>query len=87
MHDAESYAMQAAMLHDEDRQLSEMYARLAGEELEHAHREHEQAVRIIREYRDAGHEVPVATQAVWDWEHEMMVEDEARIKILISGLR
>lgn len=33
LHDAEQYAMQAAMLHDEDRQLSEMYARLAGEEL------------------------------------------------------
>ena len=51
LHDADEYARQAAMIHEDDRQLSDMYAKLAGEELEHAHMEHEQAVKIIKAYK------------------------------------
>lgn len=67
LHDADEYARKAAIIHDDDRQLSDMYAKLAGEELEHAHMEHEHAVRIIKAYRESGKEVPAAMQAVWDW--------------------
>ena len=74
LQDAEQYAMQAAVVHDDDRQLSETYAKLASDELDHVQRLHECAVRLIKAYKETGREVPTAMQAVWDWEHEAMVE-------------
>ncbi len=84
LHDAEKYARLYHQYMDEDRQLSEMFKVLSNQELEHMNMEHNQATRLIRQYRDSGKEVPAAMQAIWDWEHEQMVEEEKEVRVLLN---
>ena len=84
LHDAEKYA-ECAMKHkDDDRELASAYHRLAGQELEHSHILHDQVVRIIREH---GGEPPAVMKAIWDWEHEKMIEQEKEVKTLLEMFR
>ena len=76
--DASMYIDRALKYKDDDRELAETYYNLSKSEIEHADIEHGQAMRIIRNYQG---EVPVAMQAVWDFEHEKMIEDKANIKV------
>ena len=39
---------------------------------------------MIKAYQATGKEVLVAMQAVWDFEHEMHVDDLAKVKTLLS---
>lgn len=81
---AEHYAKLAAQYKDTDRQLADTYAKLAGVELDHVNALHEQAVRMIKEYRAGGNEPPTAMQAVWDWEHGKATDTTARVKALLA---
>ena len=45
---------------------------------------HAQAVRLIKAQRDAGREIPASMQAVWDWEHEHMVEQQSDIERMLD---
>ena len=76
--DASAYIDQALKYKDEDRDLAEMYYNLSRGEMEHADQEHNQAVRIIKAYTG---EVPAAMKAVWDYEHERMIDDQTKIKV------
>lgn len=81
---AENYAKLFAQFKDSDRALSEVFARLSETELTHVNMLHEQAIRAIKEQKATGAETPTAMQAVWDWEHEKMVDTVAKIKALLS---
>ena len=85
--DADEYADLALHYMDDDHTLSDMYRTLANEEINHAHKEHEQAVRLINAYKRDGNEPPAAMIAVWDWEHDRMVEHESDIKVKLSMYR
>ena len=87
LEDAEGYAKHALKYKDTDREMSQALAELARQELSHSETLHHQAVRLIREQRDSGVTPPAAMQAVWDWEHERMIEKTAHIKHLIDMLR
>lgn len=54
------------------------------QELGHANRLHEMAVRHIEKAKDAGLHPTEAMQAVWDWEHERMLDRAAHVKTLLS---
>ena len=84
LNDAEKYIKEALHYKDDDRELAEMFFELSKQEVEHAHMEHSQAVRIIKEYNK---EAPEAMKAVWDYQHERMIEHEADIKRLMSMYR
>ena len=84
LEDAEKYAKAALSYKTGDRELAQTYADLARAELGHSDLLHNQAVRLIRMKKAEGVEPPVAMQAVWDWEHEKMVEDTARIKHMLE---
>lgn len=45
---------------------------------------HAQAVRLINEQRASGVVAPASMQAVWDWEHELMVDKTAKIRALLD---
>lgn len=79
--DAEKYAKEYVLTADKDPRLADMFKRLANGELEHANMEHAEAVRLIRE---SGKEAPESMQAVWDWEHELLTEKTAKIKLMLS---
>lgn len=85
---AEEYAKKATEYKDEDRELADVYAKLANTELDHVDALHGQVVRIIKEWRSkTGEEPPAAMQAVWDWEHGKMIDTVARIKTMLSMYR
>lgn len=85
MEGAEHYAKLATQHKDEDRALADAYSRLAEAELTHVDALHAQIVRLIQEYKASGAgPVPAAMQAVWDWEHEKMVDTITKIKALLS---
>lgn len=86
--DAEKYAKQALYYKGENNKImSELYAQLSREELSHMERLHDHAVKIISQYRSEHGAAPTAMQAVWDWEHEKMIEHTARIKHLLDMLK
>lgn len=85
--DAEKYAKLAVKYQDEDHDLSEAFEKLSRQEIEHAEILHTQAARLIERKKEAGEVPPVAMSAVWSWEHENMIDNLARVKVLLSELR
>lgn len=81
---AEHYAKLATQYKDTDKALADMYVKLAEVELGHVNLLHDQAVRIMKEYKASGKESPDAMQAVWDWEHEKAIDTTAMVKQLIA---
>lgn len=84
MEGAEHYAKLATEYKDSDKALAETYKKLANTELEHVNTLHAQAVRLIKEEQARGTQTPAAMQAVWDWEHEKMIDTVARIKVMLA---
>ena len=81
---AEHYAKTAANLKDINSSDAGAYADMARQELTHVDNLHKMAVRAIERQKSSGVVVPPAMQAVWDWEHEKMMDKVARIKMLLS---
>lgn len=84
---AKHYAEKAVKLRDTDMTASNTYAEMSRQELAHVDKLHGLAVKLINEQRASGATVPTAMQAVWDWEHENMIEHTARIKSLLDMAR
>lgn len=81
---AEHYAKIAAKMKVDNPADASVYADMAKQELNHVDNLHKMAVRAIEKQKAAGVNPPAAMQAVWDWEHEKMVDRTARIKALLS---
>ena len=81
---AEHYAKAATKYRDSDRELADLYYKLAGIELEHVNALHAQVVRLIKDYKATGAETPAAMQAVWDWEHKKIVDVVTKVKTLLD---
>ena len=75
--DAEKYAGEAMRMKTEDLELSKVYADTL----------HNQAVRIIKAHKATGAETPASMQAIWEWEHEKIVDKTARIKLMLEMLK
>lgn len=81
MCDAEKYAKDAITYKATEPELAKMFYELSTQELTHANMEHEQAVRLIKNQKTPA---PESMQAVWEWEHDNMIDDEARIRMLLD---
>lgn len=81
---AEHYAKKATQYKDENRELADVYAKLANVELDHVNAIHGQVVRMIKEYKAGGNEPPAAMAAVWEYEHERATDKAAKIKTLLD---
>lgn len=86
LHDAEKYAKSALYYKHTDPDMSRLCGELARQELNHSDMLHGQAVKLIKAQREKGVEAPPAMQAVWDWQHERMIEHTNQVKMLLSGL-
>jgi hypothetical protein len=86
LEDAEKYAKAALYNKHTDTELSRMYAELSRQELNHSDMLHTQAVRLIKAEREKGVEPPAAMLAVWDWQHDKMIDHTAKVKHLLSGM-
>ena len=78
---AEHYAKHALRNKDEDKELGDVYERVARQELDHCEMFHAQAVRLIREH---GGEPNEAMRAVWEYEHDRIMERDAEIRVKLS---
>ena len=82
MHDAEKYAKLAYQYREEYPQASNVFLTLSRQEVTHLNMLHDEAARLINEYRSAGNDPPEAMLAVWNWEHAKMIDNLARIKTM-----
>lgn len=82
---AENYAKLATQYKETDKLLADTYAKLAGVELDHVNLLHDQAVRIIKDWKaKTGEEPPASMQAIWEYEHERSIDKVAKIKALLE---
>ena len=81
---AEHYAKVAAKLKPENATDASVYADMARQELGHVDNLHKMAVRAIEKQKAAGVVPPASMKAVWDWEHENMMDKVAKIKMLLA---
>lgn len=81
---AEEYAQCAATLKETRPSDASSYAEMAKDELDHAETLHKMAVKAIEKQRVAGEEAQPAMQAVWDWEHEQMIDRIGKVKALLA---
>lgn len=81
---AEHCAKMAMRYKEEDRSLADVYADTAAQKMATSNQYHSQVARVIREYRAEHGEPPEAMMAVYNWEHESMIEDMANVKALLE---
>lgn len=82
--DANKYIECTLKYRDEDRGLADMYNNLSLQESNHMDMLHSAVVKIIENYRKEHGEPPEAMEAVYNWEHEKIIEEVKEIKILQS---
>lgn len=82
--DVKTYAEEATVVRVDHPQLAALYAELGNEEMRHAERLHKMAVEMIERVRESGKEPPAYMKAIWDFEHEMMIEDMGEAKALLD---
>ena len=82
LHDAEKYAKMALEYKEDYPELLDTFLTLSRQEVNHANMLHNHVERIIRDYKAKDGSAPEAMQAVYDWEHEKMVDAMARVKVL-----
>lgn len=87
MRDAEDYAKLAFAWRQENPDVSETFLALSKQEVSHATMLHTQAERLVAAYRSEGNEVPPAMQALYEWEHEKLIDGMARIKVMQDMVR
>ena len=81
---AEEYAKMALKLKDERPQLAQTFHNLASEELRHVDILHDEVVRVINDYRNAGNEVPADMQAVYDYIHQKQIDHVHDVKMYLE---
>lgn len=82
MHDAEKYAKLAMEYKESYPDTVDTFLTLSRQEVNHANMLHTLAEKYIRDYRSEKGEPPAAMQAVYDWEHEKMIDAMVRTKTL-----
>lgn len=84
LEDAEKYAKASVRVKTAQPELASVYYRLANEEMGHMETLYKQAAEMIEAVKRTGREVPASMQAVWDWEHEKMMNETADVKRLLE---
>ena len=85
--DAEKYAKCAIDKKEKYPSLGQVFNILATEELKHANMLHDEAVKIINDYKAAGKEVPEGMQAVYDYLHKKRIDRTNTIKVYIEQFK
>lgn len=84
---AEHCAKIATQYKLENPELAAIYAKMGESKIMNVMEFHDQAEREIRKKEEAGISAPAAMKAVWDWEHEKMMDTMARVKMMLEVYR
>ena len=82
MHDAEKYAKLALEYKEQYPEMLDTFLTLSRQEVNHATMLHNHVERIIRDFRAKEGDPPAAMMAVYDWEHEKMIDNMAKVRVL-----
>ena len=82
MHDAEKYAKMALEYKEQYPEMLDTFLTLSRQEVNHATMLHNHVERIIKDYRAKEGDPPAAMMAVYDWEHEKMIDNMAKVRVL-----
>lgn len=82
LHDAKEYAEHALKYKEEHPALASVLFDLSRQEYSHSQMLHEQAVKMIEEYRRTHGEAPEVMRMMWDREHRRQIEKAAKVKHL-----
>lgn len=82
MHDAEKYAKMALEYKEQFPELVDTLLILSKQEVSHATMLHNHVEKIIKDYRSKNGEPPAGMMAVYDWEHEKMIDNLAKVRVL-----
>ena len=85
--DAEKYIRCAIAEKEQHPALAEVFAKLSDEEMRHMATLHEQAVKLIRDYKAAHGEPPPAMLAVYDYLHEQHTNHTVAVRALQDVFR
>jgi hypothetical protein len=78
------YAEKAAVIKTEHKSLAEVYVKIAEEHVEIYKMLHDKVVDLIEEEKRKGVSPPNFMLEVWNFEHERLIEEFAKVKFLIS---
>ena len=81
---AEQYAKMALKMKEERPQLAQTFYNLTGDELRHVDILHDEVVKVINDYRNAGNEVPLDMQAVYDYIHQKQIDRVHDVKMYLE---
>ena len=81
---AEMYAKEAVKHKSQYLDLSEVYARIAQDDLTHVGLLHKSVVEMIDSKKRAGVAVPESIQAVWGFEHDRVIDKESDGRRLLA---
>lgn len=81
---AEEYAGCAVKLKADQPTDASAYAEMARDELDHADKLHKMAMRAIDKTKKDGAAASPAMTAVWDWEHENLIDRTAKVKTMLG---
>lgn len=85
---AEDYISLALCYQQKDRTLADTYLTMGKEELGHVDRLHDQIVRLINKAKeDDNQEIPVGMTEIYEWQHNKMLEQKAKIKVMIESYK
>jgi predicted metal-dependent HD superfamily phosphohydrolase len=84
MDEAEDYVSEARLLKEEHPNLFNTYIKLAEEHLQHYMSLHSAVVMIINDFKRLKGEPPAVMKAIWDYEHERLVEEYEDIRKAIE---
>ena len=82
--DAEEYIREAMICKETDREVADLYCKLAEEELQHMAMLHKQVIRVIDLYRREHGDPPVEMQTRYEVLHEVHVADAAKVRMMIQ---
>lgn len=72
--EGDKYGMEAVKHKTEYPELSKVYLQISDNRLKEINALHDQVVMFIDKVKKEGKEVPASMMAIWDWEHENMIE-------------
>lgn len=82
--EADRYASEALKHKEQYPSLAQTYNRIARERMENVNDLHKESAELIEKARKHGEDAPAAMEAIWSFEHQMMVDDAAQVRIKLE---
>lgn len=78
--DAEKYAKKALEWKDSNKSLADAFAKLSNDEMSHMKILHDEAVKLIEDYRKSNGEPPASMLAVYEYLHGKQIEQAGIVR-------